>query len=290
MFDAIVCGSLHLDIMVRAPRLPALDETLPGSAWGQQCGGKGGNQAVMVARMGARCAMIGRVGADAFGRRLVDNLVEAGVDASAVTVDPASGSGMSVAIVDVQGDYGAVIVSGANLVLPPDGVAAAWDGLGGAAVLVLQNEVPEPVNIALAGHARASGARVILNAAPARAMSAALRDQVDILVVNRVEAAMVADAPVRDADEALTVLDRLTQGGRAALITLGADGVVGREGDGAPFLIAGLPVAVRSTHGAGDAFIGALAARLARGDTLETAARVANAAAAAHVAGQATTV
>lgn len=290
MFDTIVCGSLHLDVMVRAPRLPALDETLVGSGWGQQCGGKGGNQAVMAARMGARCAMIGRVGADGFGRRLVDNLVDAGVDTSAVAVDPSAGSGMSVAIVDSHGDYGAVIVSGANLAIPPESLAAAWDALGGAAVLVLQNEVPEPVNIAAAELARARGATVILNAAPARALSEALRGLVDVLVVNRVEAAMITGRLVASVADAQAVLPLLAPSGRAVLVTLGADGLVGRDASEASFAIAGLPVTVRSTHGAGDAFIGALAARLARGDMLETAARVANAAAASHVAGQATTV
>ena len=110
-FDVIVCGSLHLDIMVYAPSLPRPDETVPGTRWGQQCGGKGGNQAVMSARAGARTAMIGRIGADDFGTRLIENLKAAGVDASAVLVDPTEGSGMSAAIVRDDGDYGAVIVS-----------------------------------------------------------------------------------------------------------------------------------------------------------------------------------
>ena len=119
-FDVIVCGSLHLDIMVYAPSLPRPDETVPGTRWDQQCGGKGGNQAVMSARAGARTSMIGRIGADDFGTRLIANLRAAGVDASAVLVDPTQGSGMSAAIVRDDGDYGAVIVSGANLHIPPD--------------------------------------------------------------------------------------------------------------------------------------------------------------------------
>ncbi len=129
-FDVIVCGSLHLDIMVYSPSLPRPDETVPGTRWGQQCGGKGGNQAVMSARAGARTAMIGRIGADDFGTRLIENLKAAGVDASAVLVDPTEGSGMSAAIVLDDGDYGAVIVSGANLHIPPElagaTVAGAW--------------------------------------------------------------------------------------------------------------------------------------------------------------------
>lgn len=290
MFDVIVCGSLHLDVMVRAPRLPGLDETLAGSAWGQQCGGKGGNQAVMAARMGARTAMLGRVGDDGFGRRLLEHLAGHGVDTRSVAVDPSAGSGMSVAIVDGKGDYAAVIVSGANLAIPPESMARQWAELGGAAILVLQNEVPEAVNIAAARAARAAGAKVLLNAAPVRPMDAALLDLVDILVVNRVEAAMLAERPVDDEREARAALSALAAGGRSVLVTLGAGGLVGQDAAGRVFSIAGLPVQVVSTHGAGDAFIGSLVARLAAGAALEAAAHAANVAAAAHVSGQKSTV
>ena len=126
IFDVIVCGSLHLDIMVKGAPLPRLDETAVGSGWGMACGGKGGNQAVMAARMGARTAMIGRVGEDDFGRRLLANLDRFQIDRIAVGKDESAGSGMSVAIVDAQGDYGAVIVSGANLKLRPEAAARGW--------------------------------------------------------------------------------------------------------------------------------------------------------------------
>ena len=103
-FDVIVCGSLHLDIMVYAPNLPRPDETVVGLRWAMQCGGKGGNQAVMAARAGARTAMIGRIGADDFGARLRAHLEAAHVDARAVGVDAAAGSGMSTAIVRDDGE------------------------------------------------------------------------------------------------------------------------------------------------------------------------------------------
>src|SRR4051794_25815820 len=107
----VVLGSLHLDIMVHAPDRPKKGETLPGSAWGYKAGGKGGNQAVAAAQFGARASMVGRVGNDDFGRRLLHYLKDAGVDAEHVRTDPEAGSGMSVAIIDAEGDYGAVIVS-----------------------------------------------------------------------------------------------------------------------------------------------------------------------------------
>lgn len=282
-FDVIVCGSLHLDIMVHAPSLPRLDETTVGSRWAMQCGGKGGNQAVMAARAGARVAMIGRVGADDFGRRLNAKLAAAAVDARAISVDEIAGSGMSAAIVREDGEYGAVIVSGANLTIDPSAAARSWKDLGGARTLILQNEIPEPVNLAMATAARADGAIVILNAAPARAMSRELREIVDVLVVNRIEAEMLSGQPVQDPASALSAIPSLGWAGGSVIVTLGGEGLVVKQGTNSAETIEPKRVKVISTHGAGDCFVGALAARLAAGAALLEAAEHANAAAAAHV-------
>ena len=283
-FDVIVCGSLHLDILLYAPALPRPDETVAGHRWEQKCGGKGGNQAVMAARAGARTAMIGRVGDDEFGRTLRAHLAAAGVDHSAVTRDAGTGSGMSAAIVRDDGDYGAVIVSGANLSIDPKSAALAWRTLGGARVLVIQNETPEAVNLAVARAAKAEGAKVALNAAPARAMAGRLLDLVDILIVNRVEAAMLTGAPVETRADAFAAAQALAGAGRSLVVTLGGGGVVVQPENAQAFWIAAVPVEVSSTHGAGDCFVGALAARLASADSLAVAAEFANAAAARHVA------
>ena len=282
-FDVIVCGSLHLDIMLYAPTLPQPDETVAGHRWERKCGGKGGNQAVMAARAGARTAMIGRIGADDFGAELRAHLAAAGVDHSAVTVDDETGSGMSAAIVQDDGDYGAVIVSGSNLRIDPRDAASAWTKLGGAGVLILQNEAPEVVSIAVATAARADGAKIALNAAPARPMSAELLKLVDILIVNRVEAAMLSGAEVSDRDGALSAAACLTAPGRSVIVTLGGGGLVVQPDAEPAYWIAPKPVKVVSTHGAGDCFVGALATRLARGDDLRAAAEFANMAAAVHV-------
>jgi ribokinase len=282
-FDVIVCGSLHLDIVVRAPALPRIDETAVGSAWEEVCGGKGGNQAVQAARDGARSAMIGRIGADGFGRTLKDNLGRAGVDASAVAVDPRLGSGMSVAILQADGNYGAVIVSGSNTAIDPAALASVWAALGGAKVLVLQNEVPHAVNVAAAKAARAAGAAVVFNAAPARPLEAELLDLVDVLVVNRVEAESISGAPVHDRASARAALPALGCGERSVVITLGGDGLVAGPKDGAVAELEAVPVKVTSTHGAGDCFVGVLAARLAAGTPLVEACRIANGRAAAYV-------
>lgn len=279
----IICGSLHLDIIVEAPYLPRLDETAVGHAWRQACGGKGANQAAQAARQGARTAMIGRVGNDDFGVRLISHLDRAGVDRTGVIVDENAGSGMSVAIVDAKGDYGAVIVSGANLATAPEGIAACWGHLGGARVLVLQNEVPHQVNVAAAQAARRAGALVVFNAAPARDCGTDLLDLVDVLVVNRIEAEMLSGRPVQDRPGALAVMMALGANRRTVIVTLGGEGLVVAPAREAPVEMASLPVAVISTHGAGDCFVGALAARLATGDDVVDACRFANEAAGTFV-------
>ena len=282
-FDVIVCGSLHLDIVVKAHALPRLDETAVGSSWTQVCGGKGGNQAVQAARAGARTAMIGRIGSDGFGDALLEHLVAASVDVQAVGRDGVRGSGMSVAILQNDGEYGAVIVSGANTAIDPATLPEIWAALGGTKVLVLQNEVPHAVNVAAAEAARKAGALVVFNAAPARTAMADLLKNVDVLVVNRVEAEALAAVPVTDRTSARGALTALGQGQRAVVVTLGGGGLVISPESGAVVEIEALPVKVTSTHGAGDCFVGVLAARLSGGASLIDACHMANAEAAAFV-------
>jgi ribokinase len=283
LFDVVVCGSLHLDIVVSAPALPRIDETAVGSAWKRVCGGKGGNQAVQAARAGAQVAMLGRVGQDEFGRALVDNLEKQGVDVSGVAFDPTHESGMSVAILQDNGDYGAVIVSGANLAMDASGLANHWSGLAGGKVLVLQNEVPHAVNVAMATCAHASGATVVLNAAPARELGNDLLGHVDVLVVNRIEAEALCATPVGDRVTARGAIAGLAGPTRAVVITLGGDGLVVADTSGVVTDVEPIPVQVISTHGAGDCFIGILSTGLAKGLSVLDACRKANEGAAAFV-------
>ncbi|WP_299686495.1 PfkB family carbohydrate kinase [uncultured Tateyamaria sp.] len=251
----LVAGSLHLDVVLRAPHLPALDETVTGSDVQYVVGGKGGNQAMAAARMGARVGFAGRVGSDQFGGMIRAALVASGVSDAQVQQDSGA-SGMSAAIVEDGGEYGAVIVSAANLRIEPDLIRIP----AGTTHLLLQNEVPEAVNVAVARQARASGARVWLNAAPARTLSPELMDMVDLLIVNRIEAAFYGSFMPR------------------ILTTLGADGVA--YGDNT---YPAHPVDVVSAHGAGDMFVGALAAQSARGTPIPEAIAFAQAAAGLHV-------
>ncbi len=282
-FDVIVCGSLHLDIVVHASALPRIDETAVGSAWKQVCGGKGGNQAVQAARAGARTAMVGRIGDDAFGKTLYANLVHEGVDVSCLSVDPSIGTGMSVAILQDDGDYGAVIVSGSNLSIDPELLQQQWTALGGAKILILQNEVPDAVNSVMARVAHAAGAQVVINAAPARELSQDLLAQIDVLIVNRVEAEDMCGRAVTNKATARAALEMLASASRSVIITLGGDGLVVAAAAGEFADIEPIPVRVTSSHGAGDCFVGALCAQLATGATLLDACRVANQTAAAFV-------
>lgn len=270
--------------MVRAPRLPRTGETLIGEEWWWKPGGKGGNQAMAAARAGAAVAMIGCLGDDSFGQRLRERLAAAGVGLDHVATVP-RGSGMSVAIVEGDGDYGAVVVSGANRALDARQLRAAAPALGGCALLLLQNEIAEATNAAAARLARQAGARVILNAAPARPLDA-LAGLVDILVVNAVESEMLGAGRPDSLAAAAGCARRLQALAPVAVVTAGAHGAAAAEGE-ATLAIPAERVAQAETHGAGDVFVGTLAARLAEAAALEPALRAAVAAAARHVAAQA---
>ncbi len=284
-FDVIVCGSLHLDIVVQSPNLPRIDETVVGSAWRQVCGGKGGNQAVQAARAGAKTAMISRVGKDGFADTLMQNLKSSNVNTDAISIDPVAGTGMSVAILKDDGDYGAVIVSGSNLKIDPASLSTEWQKLGGANVLVLQNEVPHLVNVAVALAAKADGATVVFNAAPVREVGQDLLSLVDVLIVNRVEAEDMSGVAVHNRQSAIAALPALRKLAKSIVITLGAEGLVVRDA-GQTVEIAAQAVKVVSTHGAGDCFVGTLAQQLSQSAGLVEACRAANRRAAEFVSGQ----
>ncbi len=285
MPTVLIAGSLHHDIMIEADHLPQRDETAVGTRWYPKFGGKGGNQAVAVARAGVPARMFGAVGCDGFGAYLTAALDAGGVDRRYVREIPDAPSGMSVAIIDSTGDYAAAIVSGANLLLDAATLTddALWQDV---TVLVLQNEIPETINIAAATQARARGVRVVLNAAPARPLPPALRRRVDVLIVNAVEAAMMGTEPVTDLASAMTAAHHLATDFDSVIVTAGAHGLAAWTLADERLTLPATPVQVVSTHGAGDAFTGTLAACLALGHPLTAACRSASDAAARHVVGQ----
>lgn len=275
----LVVGALHYDIVVNAPHMPARDETVMGGNVAYVCGGKGGNQAVAASRHGAPTMMAGRVGDDRSAEELLTNLQRAGVDTAQVQRAENAASGMSVAIVDAAGDYGAVVVSAVNQDIRTDDIVVAED----VAVLLLQNEISEAVNIHVAALGRKRDAKVVLNAAPMRALPDRLLDRVDVLVLNRIEAGSYFDCALEDIPAVLECAAKRRGGPHQLVVTLGAQGFVNHEFGSAPRHFPVPAVEVVSSHGAGDCFVGAFAARLAAGAEPTDALVYAGAAASRHV-------
>ncbi|MES2433467.1 MAG: PfkB family carbohydrate kinase [Pseudomonadota bacterium] len=281
----LVVGSLHYDIMVEADHLPRKDETAVGTRWYPKFGGKGGNQAVSAQAHGARGRMLGAVGADDFGSFMRARLQSSGVDHRFVATLDSVASGMSVAIMDAQGDYAATIVSGANLHIAVAALQEAdvWRDVG---LLVLQSEVPEAVNVAAATAARTRGIRTLLNAAPARPLSAEFARLVDILVVNGVEAEMMGAGAIGSLKAASAAAKKLADRFESVIVTAGSLGLAAWSAEDEHFSIPAEKIKIVSSHGAGDAFIGALAACLVGGLGFKKACAAASHAAAEHVAGR----
>lgn len=285
MKKIIVAGSLNYDIFVEAPRRPVKGETLVGYRWYTKAGGKGGNQAVSAVKNGCSVLFIGAVGNDHFADALVRNLERNHVDVSRLQRAEGTGSGMSVAIMDDDGDYGAVIVAGSNYKINNEIFRedAVWEG---ASLLILQNEVDESTNIMAAQAARSRGIKVCINAAPARQISPELKQLLDIVVVNEVEAAEFCSTRVKDLNAALEAARIMSKEFSQAVVTAGSAGVAYAEQHGECGAEPAHRIKVVSTHGAGDCFVGALCARLAAGAGLKESVSYANLKAAEHVSAE----
>jgi ribokinase len=277
-FDVTIVGSLHLDIMTKSARLPAVDETVLGQSWHFKCGGKGGNQAVAAARAGARTAIVGCVGKDDFGSQLMNHLDAAKVDRARVRVDQATGSGMSVAMEDANGNYRAVVVSGANQNIYP----SQYEGLS-TRVLLIQNEIAASVTLDAARTCKNDDAYVVYNTAPFLPLSEDLLQYVDLIVANRVEATDATGIAIASLDDAARAAQALSARGRSSVVTAGDLGCALSMDTGEFKLIPAVKVTAISTHGAGDVFCGELAARIANGADLVEAVSEANASAARFV-------
>jgi ribokinase len=274
-----VLGSLNMDISVTVPRLPAPGATVLGSAAVFTPGGKGANQAVAAARLGADVRMTGCVGGDDFGRRLLAALREAEVNAEGVRVVDDVPTGLAMISVDRAGENIITVAPGANHEVRAADAAAAAGGPHDA--LVISAEVPVPaIRAALA---RAHGTLCVLNLAPVPEQAAAIvADGVEWLVVNESEAGAVLGRPVdglKDAAQAAAEL--ATAGARHAVVTAGAHGAALAGPDGGPLTIEAFDVKTVDTVGAGDTFVAALAVTLAAGIPAAEAVRAAAAAGAA---------
>jgi ribokinase len=262
-----VVGSLVADLVVWLPRFPQPGETLLAERFAVAAGGKGFNQAVTAHRMGARVGLVGRIGEDGFGDLFLDVLEREGMDGRFVRRDSA-GTSLGIPMVDPRGQNAIIGVPRANTRLAPADVEAARDVLSSARALLLQLEVPVSTSLYAAALARAAGATVVWNPAPA---VAALDDLtvtglVDWLVPNEVEAGALSGQAVTDPSSAIAAARKLLAGGvrLGVAITLGHQGAVGVTADCA-WHVPAYPAQSVDPTGAGDAFCGAFAVALAEG-------------------------
>jgi ribokinase len=279
MGRVVVAGSINMDVVAIAERHPRVGETVAGTSVKYFPGGKGANQAVAAAKLGAETILIGRLGSDAFGAELRAFLASQNVNLSSVAETADAHSGTAI-ITLANADNTIVVIPGANGLVGADDVTGP--ALSRGDVAISQFEIPMPAIAAFFARASAAGATTILNPAPMRPFDRALHDLVDILVLNETELGLLAkvdlhdtDEPARFAQAAKSVLRRPDQ---TVCVTLGKRGALALI-DGVPLPVPGRAVKAVDTTGAGDCFVGALAAQLAQGTPLRDALGLANIAA-----------
>jgi ribokinase len=270
MSNVLVIGSLNADLVVKSPRFPQPGETISGDDLQIIPGGKGANQAVATARQGVKTTMVGRVGSDSFGPFLVDNLKSNDVDTSQV-LKTDSATGTAIIVVDANGQNSIVLSPGANgMVTPADVDSASFSNSG---LLLLQLEIPTPTVLRAAKRAREHGMQVILNPAPAKSLPVELLSNVDILIPNESELALLTGLPVTDASSAeVAAKEILKQGVKTVIVTLGSKGALLVTATQVKHVDT-YKVNVVDTTAAGDAFIGGFASSLLSGKSLEDSVR-----------------
>jgi ribokinase len=279
MGRVFVAGSINMDVVATADRHPKVGETVAGTAVHYFPGGKGANQAVAAAKLGAATTLIGRLGTDAFGQQLRTFLVAQGVDLSFVHDSAEVHSGTAIITV-ADADNTIVVVPGANALVSPEDVAAP--SLAKGDITVSQFEIPLPAIRAFFQRAKAAGATTILNPAPAIMFGKDLLDLVDILILNETELGFLTGTELRDGDDDERFIEaaRSLQARESQIIcvTLGKRGIVALI-NGRQHTDHGRAVKAIDSTGAGDCFVGAVAALLADGQTIQSAFGYANIAA-----------
>ena len=279
----VVLGSVNMDLVAVAPALPKPGETVMGDDFSTLPGGKGANQAVAAARLGADVRMIGRVGDDVFGPMLLANLEANGVDVSDVATTPGVSSGIAVILLDDERENYIVGIYGANMACDEVQVEATSRALDGADALLLQMEIPLGISLQAAEIARQRGVRVIYDPAPPSDIPLLSYGAFDVIAPNQSEAEVLTGIAVDSRDSAHEAAGILRErGAQTAIVKLGERGVVYSAGDAAGHVPA-FEVDALDTGAAGDGFAGALAVALAEGRPIKRAVRFAAAAGAAVV-------
>jgi len=268
LYDILVIGSLNADLVVRTPRFPEPGETISGEDLNIIPGGKGANQAVAAAKLGAQVAMVGRVGSDSFGPFLTHNLNSNQVNTEHVSISD-SATGTAIIVVDSNGQNRIVLSPGANGKVAMEDADAA----PGARVLLLQFEIPMETVLHAAKRYKSQGATVILNPAPARSIPGGLLTHVDILIPNESELSLLTGMPVTDTASAeAAAREILKRGVETVIVTLGSKGALIVNGSQTQ-QVDTFKVDVVDTTAAGDAFIGGFASAMLNGTSLEDSVR-----------------
>ena len=274
-----VVGSLNMDLVIRSPHIPQPGETILGSDFQTFPGGKGANQAVAAAKLGAYVSMVGRLGQDSFAEVLLENLASSGVDPSHISRDPEAASGVALIVVDDHGENTIVVASGANMQIDEGQIDAAEDTIAGSDVLVLQLEIPLPAVMRSAEIARQHSVPVVLNPAPARDLPDELFGLVDVLIPNETETTLLSGQPASsEAELKQASRSLLERGSGAVVITLGSRGALMANQENPCQIIPGFKVDPVDTTAAGDAFVAGLAVHLGEGSPLSEAILWGNAA------------
>lgn len=274
----VVVGSSNTDMVVKSQRIPVPGETVTGGQFVMAPGGKGANQAVAAARLGAEVTFVAKVGEDIFGQQAVEGYRKEGIVTDLILRDPANHTGVALIMVDGQGENLISVASGANHALTPQDVEKAADRIKTADAVLLQLEIPMDTVELTARLAAEAGVQVILDPAPAPdgPLGDALLRNVTCLTPNESEAERLTGIPVEDEGSARAAAEKLLRSGaRNVVITLGAKGAL-LAGQQQTVLVPSHPVEARDSTAAGDAFNGGLASALARGLSWEEAVREAN--------------
>jgi ribokinase len=274
MSEIVVLGSLNLDLVLHMPRMPDDGETLASDNSASFCGGKGANQAVACVRMGAAVAMIGRLGGDAPGQTLYNAVAAESIALEGVAVTQGAATGIAVIVLTPGGHNRILLAAGANALLTPADVAANGARIDAAGLLICQLEVPLDTVTAAIARAAGQGVPVLLNPAPARDLPPALLAQVDYLIPNESEAALLTGIAVADDRSAEAAgLALRAQGVKTVILTRGAAGISIADAQGCRHIPA-VPANVVDTTAAGDSFIGGFAAGIIEGMDIDAAAHL----------------
>ena len=273
--EILVLGSLHYDIFLESNSIPRTGETIKGKKWYPKLGGKGGNQAIAASNYPVPTKLISAVGTDDFAKYILQELKNKKINTNYIQCLNNFNSGMSVAISDNEGDYGAIIVSGANLQIDTNilNKSEIWKN---TEILMIQNEIEEQTNLLAAKKAKEGGVRVFYNAAPAKKFNSELLNYIDIILVNTIEAQDITNIEINSLNDSREASKQLSEKFPIAILSAGDEGVILCEKQKDPIHFKGIKVKVKSTHGAGDTFAGTFCGALVSEKNLHEAINIAN--------------